>query len=184
MRGVHRAPALAPGEMLEPGDDLVARTVLEPGEPMPDATPAQLAAPPQPARHAQLLVFPLPPEPPLSPAAPAAPLPQPPPRITPELAPPRDDARRPQSSGPARVASPSRPRREAVYRAIGGTLLLLCVLVSGFLLHDRIRGERNAGDMQQRPEVPVPVVVPTPAPPVRTTPARPDVAEMDQAARP
>jgi hypothetical protein len=170
--GVHRAPALAPAEMLEPGDELVARTALEPGELMPDAVPVQLLAPAQP------LVFPLPAEPPLPP------LPQPPPRITPQLAPPRDDARRPQSSGPARVASPSRSRREAVYRAIGGTLLLLCVLVSGFLLHDRMRGERNAGDMQQRPEVPAPVVVPTPVPPVHTTPARPEVAETDRIAGP
>jgi hypothetical protein len=91
-----------------------------------------------------------------------------------------------------------------VYRAAGGTLLLLCVLVSGFLLHDRLGGEKNAGNLQQRPEIPAPVVVPTPAPPpvlvpgpapapivvptpalpVEVTPELPEVAETDQTAGP
>ncbi len=160
--GAHRAPSLAPAEVLEPGDWLVARTVPEPDEPVPDAEAAQPPAPAQPP------VFPLPPEPPLPP------LPQPPPR----------DARRPQSSGAARVASPPRPRREAAYRAVGGTLLLVCVLVSGFLLHEHIQGERDAGSRQQRPEVPASVTAPAPAPPLHTTPERPEVAETEPTARP
>jgi serine/threonine protein kinase len=177
--GAHRAPSLAPGEMLEPGDVLVARTDMKPGEPIPDAVPVQLVAPVQPP------VFPLPPEPPLPPLPQPLPSPpfRPPPRVTAQLAPLRDHAPDPQSSGPALVAGPSRPRREVMYRAVGRTLLLFCVLVSGFLLHDRFRGERSTGSTQQRLEVPAPVVVPTPAPPVHTTPARP-VAETDRIAGP
>ncbi len=202
--GAGRAPSLAPGEMLEagdlvaraaqepgellaPGDVLVARAVLQSGEPMPEAMPA---LPPAPSP-----VFPLPAEPPLPP------LPQPPPRVTaqhagsgpggssrdvrlddagPEQrrsheqrvrpAQSRDHARRPRSSGAARSASPSRPRGDATIRAVGGALLGVCVLVSGFLLHDWIHGERSTGIIQQRPDVPV--AVPAPAPPVQVMPQR------------
>jgi serine/threonine protein kinase len=181
--GAHRAPALAPGELLEAGDVLIARTALAPGEAMPDAEAAQ---PPAPARP---LVFPLPPEPPLPS------LPQPPRRVTVQLAKagpgsssPRrarldgaapgrihvvqQPARRPRSSRPVRVVSRSHLRHEVMYRAVVGALLGVCVLASGFLLHDRFRGERAAGSAPPQPAMPAPVVGPAllvaPAPvPVR-----------------
>jgi hypothetical protein len=234
---VHRAPLLAPGEMLEPGDLLVPRVAAKPEAlpgaeiaqppapapplpeqvPAPEQTPAAAAplapeqapaaaaplapeqapaaaaplapepaptvAPPlaaEPTLHEPVPVFPLPAEPALPP------LPQPRLRVTTTLAGASEPEPGPRPSGPARVAIAARPRRKAVYRAVGAMLLLVCVFVSGILFHARIqrlRGERDAGDMQH-PDVPAPVVVPAPVPPVPLVLKPAEVVEEDPITRP
>ncbi len=179
--GAHRAPSLAPGEMQEPGDELVARTDPEPGEPMPDAVPVQLLAPAQP------LVFPLPPEPPLPP------LPQPPPRTTamvpghvPASRMAAESKQNSSSSGTDAPGQASGGERRFPLRAMAHAAFLraadlavtaACVLVLVLLLAGGFRGELDAFEPQQAPRWSAPVAECTQVAPalVPVVPAAPDV---------